>query len=79
MGISLASPLVEDSLLREVEALYFDYAMMLDEEILLWPDLFTEATIYRAMSRSMKRSCDIQLLATYVFARSFASTTEILP
>lgn len=47
------SALVEDNLLREVEALYFDYASMVDEEILLWPDLFAETATYRAMSRSM--------------------------
>jgi 3-phenylpropionate/cinnamic acid dioxygenase small subunit len=37
--------------IRLVEALYYDYASAIDEEIERWPDLFTEDARYRVSSR----------------------------
>jgi 3-phenylpropionate/cinnamic acid dioxygenase small subunit len=41
----------DERLLRRVEALYYDYATAIDEEIERWPALFTDDARYRAMSR----------------------------
>jgi len=37
--------------IRRVEALYYDYAQAIDEEVERWPDLFTEDARYRVTSR----------------------------
>jgi 3-phenylpropionate/cinnamic acid dioxygenase small subunit len=36
---------------RDVEALYYDYAAAIDEEVERWPNLFTENARYRVTSR----------------------------
>lgn len=38
-------------LLREIEALYFDYAEALDEEIERWPEFFTDEVLYKVIAR----------------------------
>ena len=47
---------LEGDLVREVEALYFDYATAIDENIMQWPDLFTDGAVYRATSRTIGRA-----------------------
>jgi 3-phenylpropionate/cinnamic acid dioxygenase small subunit len=37
--------------IQRVEALYYDYAQAIDEEVERWPDLFTEDARYRVTSR----------------------------
>jgi 3-phenylpropionate/cinnamic acid dioxygenase small subunit len=41
----------DEGLLREIEALYFDYATAIDYEIDLWPHFFTEEGVYEVRSR----------------------------
>jgi salicylate 5-hydroxylase small subunit len=38
-------------LLREIEALYYDYADAIDYEIERWPELFTEDALYKVIAR----------------------------
>ncbi len=38
-------------MIQRVEALYYDYAQAIDEEVERWPDLFTEDARYRVTSR----------------------------
>ena len=42
---------LEERTLRAIDALYFDYATAIDEEIARWPDFFTADATYRVTSR----------------------------
>ena len=43
--------LLEERALREIDALYYDYATAIDEAIASWPDFFTDDATYRVTSR----------------------------
>ena len=45
------SAIAGERTIREVEALYYDYAAAIDEEVERWPDLFSGDARYRVMSR----------------------------
>jgi len=52
-GACVLAPLPrrDGSVIQRVEALYYDYAQAIDEEVERWPDLFTEDARYRVTSR----------------------------
>ena len=47
----MTATLPSERTIREVEALYYDYAAAIDEEVERWPDLFTDDARYRVTSR----------------------------
>jgi anthranilate 1,2-dioxygenase small subunit len=47
----VSATLASERDIRLVEALYYDYAAAIDDEVERWPDLFTEDARYRVTSR----------------------------
>lgn len=47
----MSAAIAEERDIRLVEALYYDYATAIDEEVERWPDLFTDDARYRVTSR----------------------------
>jgi 3-phenylpropionate/cinnamic acid dioxygenase small subunit len=47
----VSAALAEERDIRLIEALYYDYAAAIDEEVERWPNLFTEDARYRVTSR----------------------------
>jgi anthranilate 1,2-dioxygenase small subunit len=47
----VSATIASERTIREIEALYYDYAAAIDEEVERWPDLFSDDARYRVTSR----------------------------